>query len=130
MTQKLENKLEIWERKMLRRIFGGIKLQNEFRRTNKEIMELYGKPDIVQVVKAQRARWLGHIARMSNERWVKNTYERRRKNEKRTTEEEMVGRSDIRSEENRSEGLEEGCVRSKKMEKKSERTRSQGPVGL
>ncbi|XP_018571127.1 uncharacterized protein LOC108910870 [Anoplophora glabripennis] len=54
------------------KIFGGIKVQNEFRRrTNKEIEELYKNPNIVQVVKMQRARWLGHIARMSGERWVK-----------------------------------------------------------
>lgn len=72
LTKKEENKLEIWERKILRRIFGGIKVQDEFRRrTNREIYELYKNPNIAQVVRTQRARWLGHIARMSEKRWVK-----------------------------------------------------------
>ncbi|KAI4455091.1 hypothetical protein MML48_9g00014462 [Holotrichia oblita] len=72
LTKKEETKLEVWERKVLRRIFGGIRVGDEYRRrTNKDIEELYKKPNIVQVVKAQRARWLGHIARMSDQRWVK-----------------------------------------------------------
>ncbi|XP_018561479.1 uncharacterized protein LOC108903698 [Anoplophora glabripennis] len=72
MRKKEESKLEVWERKILRKIFGGIKVQNEFRRrTNKELEELYKNPNFVQVVKMQRARWLGHIARMSGESWVK-----------------------------------------------------------
>lgn len=73
MNKNYEEKLERWERKNLRKIFGGIKLRDgEWRRrTNKEVMEIYKNPTITNIVKAQRTRWLGHIARMSRERWVK-----------------------------------------------------------
>lgn len=70
MTGKVEKKLEIWERKVLRKIFGGVKTEEgEWRRrTNREIMELYGRPKITRKVRAQRARWLGHVYRMPEQR--------------------------------------------------------------
>ena len=41
----------------MRKIYGGIKMRDiVLRRTNKDIMDLYGDPDIVSVVKAQRLR--------------------------------------------------------------------------
>ncbi|XP_072389662.1 uncharacterized protein [Diabrotica undecimpunctata] len=66
MNKKDEMKIEICERKVLRKIFGHIRTaeENWSRRTNKEVMEMYGKPLIVQKVKAQRVSWLGHIPRM------------------------------------------------------------------
>lgn len=72
MKRGIAYELEVWERKILRRIYGGIKEDGEFRRrTNKEIEDLYNKPRITQIVRAQRLRWLGHIARMEDSRWVK-----------------------------------------------------------
>lgn len=66
LTQSNERKLEIWERKVLRGILGGKKMEDGTwrRQTNKEVYEAYGDPDIIQHIKAQRVRWLGHVSRM------------------------------------------------------------------
>lgn len=58
-------KLEVWERKTLRKIFGG-KKENELivRRTNAEVMNLFGDSNITCFIRAQRLRWLGHIVHM------------------------------------------------------------------
>lgn len=67
-----ESKLLVWERKILRRIYGGRKVEGEWkRRTNKELQELYKGPTIVQYIKQQRIRWLGHIQRLDNNRMTK-----------------------------------------------------------
>lgn len=66
------NLLEIFERKVLRRIYGGKKVGDLWiRRTNAELMEMYGEPSITSLVRAQRIRWLGHVARLQNERPTK-----------------------------------------------------------
>jgi len=31
---------------------------------------LYSSPNIVRVIKSRRIRWVGHVARMGEERWV------------------------------------------------------------
>jgi hypothetical protein len=60
-------RLNLFENKMLRRIFGPkrdevigewIKLHNE------ELNNLYSSPIIVRVIKPRRMRWAGHVARM------------------------------------------------------------------
>lgn len=73
LSKNSAQKLEIWERKVLRRIYGGIKISDGLwrRRTNKEVQELYEHPTITQTVRAQRARWLGHLARMEGTRNAK-----------------------------------------------------------
>lgn len=69
LKQTDQNVLGVWERKVLRRILGGIKVNGRWqRRTNLEVRELYQEPDIIGVVKAQRIRWLGHVSRMEEER--------------------------------------------------------------
>lgn len=70
VNKKIENKLLIWERKILRRIFGGQKDESGQwkRRTNENIYEMYSDPNIVKIAKARRIRWLGHVHRMSKER--------------------------------------------------------------
>ena len=37
-------------------------------RHNGELHDLYGKPDIMRIVKSRRLRWAGHVTRMGNER--------------------------------------------------------------
>ncbi|CAH0560543.1 unnamed protein product [Brassicogethes aeneus] len=65
-------KLEIWERKILRRIFGGKKVEEGWiRRTNAEIYDIYKEPIITEVVKSRRIQWLGHLERMDDHRLVK-----------------------------------------------------------
>ena len=61
--------IAIWERKILRKVYGGKNTQGRWeRRTNKEIYELYSEPDIVAVVKGKRLSWLGHVMRMQKDR--------------------------------------------------------------
>ncbi|XP_020806218.1 uncharacterized protein LOC110182509 [Drosophila serrata] len=60
--------LGVFERKILRKIFGPICVGDAYRiRWNHELYELYGDVDIVSRVKIQRLRWLGHIARMEED---------------------------------------------------------------
>ena len=37
---------------------------------NGELHDLYGKPDIIRIVKSRRLRWAGHVTRMGNEKGV------------------------------------------------------------
>lgn len=72
MNKKTQNMIELWERKILRRIHGGKKTEIGWeRRTNKELYELFREPVISDVIKAKRLQWAGHLERMSEERIVK-----------------------------------------------------------
>lgn len=70
LTQQTENQLKIFERKILRRIFGPVRVnQNEWRiRTNEEVQEMYDEINIATYVKLNRLRWLGHVVRASEDR--------------------------------------------------------------
>ncbi|XP_050509456.1 uncharacterized protein LOC126886518 [Diabrotica virgifera virgifera] len=72
MNKSEQVMLKVWERKVLRKIFGG-KIWNGMwiRRPNVELERMYGEPNIVGIVKSQRLRWLGHIQRMPNTRLPK-----------------------------------------------------------
>jgi hypothetical protein len=63
----------IFERKILRKIFGPTKQQNGLWRikTNEELDKLIKHKNIIRFVKTQRLNWLGHIERMTEERVVK-----------------------------------------------------------
>lgn len=64
--------LERWERKIQRAIYGGVKIDGQWRRrNNKELEELYNEPKITTAIKAQRIRYLGHIERMGKARMPK-----------------------------------------------------------
>lgn len=64
-----EQALRIFERKVLRRIYGPVTDGVTWRiRTNKEIENIIRGEDIVRFVKTQRLAWLGHVERMSEER--------------------------------------------------------------
>ena len=67
-----QERLRVWERKVLRKIFRG-KMEDGVwkRRTNQELMEMYENPNIVSVIKSQRLRWLGHVERMAGNRLPK-----------------------------------------------------------
>jgi hypothetical protein len=62
----------IFERKILRNIFGPIKEANGLWRikTNEELDELIKRKNIIRFIKFQRLKYLGHVERMSNEREV------------------------------------------------------------
>ena len=58
--------LMIFERKILRKIFGPTKEVNGLWRikTNEELDVLIKRKNIVRFIKAQRLKWLGHVERM------------------------------------------------------------------
>jgi hypothetical protein len=63
----------VFENKVLRRIFGPRRdeVTGDWRRLhNEEINVLYSSPNIVRVIKARRMKWVGHVARMGEERGV------------------------------------------------------------
>ena len=65
-TNRDEQNLRIFERRILRKIFGPV--QNEdgsWRiRMNYELSELVKNADIVRFIKSRRITWLGHVMRM------------------------------------------------------------------
>ena len=69
MTQRDEQTILMFERRILRSIFGAVKVDNIWRRRfNHELQELYKEPNIVKYIKINRLRWLGHVQRMEDER--------------------------------------------------------------
>jgi len=56
----------IFERKILRKIFGPIKEENGLWRikTNGELDELIKWKNIIRFIKSQRLKWLGHVERL------------------------------------------------------------------
>ena len=66
ISQADETSLRVFERKILRKIFGPVKDNGEYRRRmNHELYELYPDIDVVKVIKISRLRWLGHVSRMA-----------------------------------------------------------------
>ena len=69
LTNNDERLLLIWERKILRKIFGPINDNGAWRiRTNKELQNMYKAPDIIADIKSKRIRWIGHVQRMDSTR--------------------------------------------------------------
>jgi hypothetical protein len=76
ITTRDEQHLRIFERKILRKIFGPI--QDKDRswriRMNHELNELIGNADIVRFIKSRRIAWLGHVMRMDEKRIPKRVF--------------------------------------------------------
>ena len=69
LTIKHENNLHIFERQILRKIFGPVNIDSIWRiRNNLEIDKLIEGADTVRFIKAQRIKWLRHIQRMDQAR--------------------------------------------------------------
>jgi hypothetical protein len=67
LTLREECRLRFFENRVLRRIFGPKRDEvTEMWRIlhNKELYALCSSPDIIQVVKSRRLRWVGHVAHM------------------------------------------------------------------
>jgi len=76
LTANDEKNLCVWERKVLRKIFGPICVAEYWgSRTHEEVRQLYGEFGIVTEIIKGRLRWLGHVERMSEERVVKRLYQ-------------------------------------------------------
>jgi hypothetical protein len=68
-----EHRLRVFENRMLRRILGSKrdKVTNEWRKLhNGELHNLYSSRDIIRQIKSRRMRWVGHVARMGEGRYV------------------------------------------------------------
>ena len=71
-------KLLVFERKILRRIFGPTKENQIWRiKTNEELDKLIKLNSIVNYIKAQRLSWFGHVQRMPDTRRVKKIFKRK-----------------------------------------------------
>jgi hypothetical protein len=77
LKEAIRQKLLVFERKILRGIFGPTKELNGTWRinTNSELNKLIKTRTIINFIKAQRLSWLGHIHRMDSDRMVKKVYE-------------------------------------------------------
>jgi hypothetical protein len=70
LTLREENRLRVFENRVLRRIFGPKRdeVTGEWRKLhNEELHILYSSPDIIRQIKSRRMRWAGHVARMGEE---------------------------------------------------------------
>ena len=68
-------KLLVFERKILRRIFGPTKENQIWRiKTIEELDILIKQKNVVNYIKAQRLSWFGHVQRMSDTRTVKKIF--------------------------------------------------------
>jgi hypothetical protein len=69
MKKEDENILQRFERKIIRRTYGPVKKEREWRIRNKEeIYNMIRKKDIVRFVKARRIRWVGRVERVEDSR--------------------------------------------------------------
>jgi len=70
----------VFERKVLRRIFGHTQERDGTRRikTNDELDELIRRKNIINHIRAQKLNWFGHLHRMPEKRMVKRVYKWKR----------------------------------------------------
>jgi hypothetical protein len=62
MRRAVELHLGVFDRKILRRIYGPICEEDIWKsRYNDEVYQLYGETDLVTAIKKTRLRWAGHI---------------------------------------------------------------------
>ena len=75
LAQADEAALGLFERKILRKIYGLTCVDGEYRRRmNHELYNLYADIDIVSRIELQRLRWLGHVMRMNENAPAKKAY--------------------------------------------------------
>jgi hypothetical protein len=75
LKENIIQKLLVFERKILRRIFGPMKENQIWRiKTNEELDKLIEHKNIVSYIKAQRLRWFGNVQRMPDTRTVKKIF--------------------------------------------------------
>jgi hypothetical protein len=73
LTLREEHKLRVFEKRMLRRIFGPKRdeVTGEWRKMHSgELHNLYSSPDIIRQINSRRMRWAGHLTRMGEGRNV------------------------------------------------------------
>ena len=71
LKETVIQKLLVFERKILRRIFGPTKENQIWRdKTNEELDKLIKHKSIINYIKAQRLSWFGHVQMMPDTRTV------------------------------------------------------------
>ena len=74
LTKELERRLNVFERDILRRIWGPVWDEEEgewCRPHNHELMTLSGVPKITNIIRSHRLRWAGHVSRIEDGRLAK-----------------------------------------------------------
>jgi len=75
LKETIINKLMVFERKILRKIFGPNNENGMWHiKTNHELDEIKKRKNMINFIRAQRLSWLGHIERMQGTRMVKAIY--------------------------------------------------------
>ena len=68
LSKQDQHRLSIFERKILRRIYGSVIDGGRWRnRTNQELYQLCGENDIVKFCKLSGLRWAGHVIRQDDD---------------------------------------------------------------
>jgi hypothetical protein len=75
--RNINTKLTVFERKVLRRIYGATKEKDGtwWIKSNEELNRLTGNKNVINYIKAQRLAWFGHVHRMPDNNTVKKVYE-------------------------------------------------------
>ncbi|GFW00594.1 uncharacterized protein TNCV_2283401 [Trichonephila clavipes] len=75
MSRTDENMIGIYEKKILRFIFGGIQENGTWRRrSNFELYQSYKESDIVNFIKIQRIKWTGQVVRIDEDSFTKKVF--------------------------------------------------------
>jgi hypothetical protein len=75
LKETVIQKLLVFERKLLRRMFGSTKENQIWRvKTNEEFDNLIKRKNIINYIKAQRLIWFSHVQSMPDTRTVKNIF--------------------------------------------------------
>jgi hypothetical protein len=75
MSEQGEEVFRMWQRKVLRKVYGLKRDTNGWRiRINKELQDQCRSADTVTSIKVRRLEWAGHVVRVDDERRVKRVF--------------------------------------------------------